>query len=254
MVKIWAYQRYSTSAKALARRLGYLRIVSTNYKQQRRDFLINWGKSDFTPRDAARVLNHPDAVRMAADKVLAFQALQRAHVRTPTFTLYAEEAQAWLRAGFKVVARTLTRSHSGKGAIVVSPGETLPHAPLYTEYVRRDAEYRVHVFNGEVLDAVKKKRRQGYEADPRHNEHIRTHANGWVFCRDGVEVPTVVTQECIKAVAALGLDFGAVDVLYRMEGSKATVLEVNTAPGLVGTTLEKYAYAMRAYVLSKRLR
>ncbi|MNY63636.1 hypothetical protein D3C86_2006230 [compost metagenome] len=47
------------------------------------------------------------------------------------------------------------------------------------------------------------------------------------------------------AVNAIGLTFGAVDVIWNEYRHQAYVLEVNTAPGLTGTTLEKYAEAFR---------
>ena len=45
----------------------------------------------------------------------------------------------------------------------------------------------------------------------------------------------------VNAVKALGLDFGAVDIIYNEKENQYYVLEVNTAPGLEGTTLIKYA-------------
>jgi D-alanine-D-alanine ligase-like ATP-grasp enzyme len=57
-----------------------------------------------------------------------------------------------------------------------------------------------------------------------------------------------VTQElkdiAIGSVNILGLNFGAVDVIYNEKENKYYVLEVNTAPGLSGTTLEKYVDAI----------
>ena len=47
-------------------------------------------------------------------------------------------------------------------------------------------------------------------------------------------------QEATAAVEALCLDFGAVDVVWNATKNKAFVLEVNTAPGVEGTTLEEY--------------
>ena len=61
----------------------------------------------------------------------------------------------------------------------------------------------------------------------------------------GVYASDHVRAQSVAAVRSLGLDFGAVDVVERQ--NKAYVLEVNTAPGLVGTTLEKYVDAIREY-------
>lgn len=69
---------------------------------------------------------------------------------------------------------------------------------------------------------------------------IRNHANGFVFCRDNIIEPSDLRDVAIQAVTALGLDFGAVDVIWNEHYNKCYALEVNTAPGLEGTTLERY--------------
>jgi len=73
---------------------------------------------------------------------------------------------------------------------------------------------------------------------------VRNHANGWVYCRDNINPDSSVISNSLDAVAALGLDFGAVDVIWNEHHQKAWVLEVNTAPGLEGTTLTKYVSAI----------
>jgi glutathione synthase/RimK-type ligase-like ATP-grasp enzyme len=113
----------------------------------------------------------------------------------------------------------------------------VPDAPLYTKYEKRKREYRVHVWGNEVLDVTEKRKRRGVDADSR----IRSWDNGWVFCREDVNYPPHVASVAVDAVHALGLDFGAVDVGYNVLKERAFVFEVNTAPGLEGTTLEKFA-------------
>jgi D-alanine-D-alanine ligase-like ATP-grasp enzyme len=53
-------------------------------------------------------------------------------------------------------------------------------------------------------------------------------------------------QLSVEAVAALGLDFGAVDIIEDKEGN-FYVLEINTAPGLEGHTVTSYAKAFHGY-------
>jgi glutathione synthase/RimK-type ligase-like ATP-grasp enzyme len=48
----------------------------------------------------------------------------------------------------------------------------------------------------------------------------------------------------------MGLDFGAVDIGHRLIDNQFFVFEVNTAPGLEGTTLDKYAKAIYNYYRS----
>jgi D-alanine-D-alanine ligase-like ATP-grasp enzyme len=55
-----------------------------------------------------------------------------------------------------------------------------------------------------------------------------------------------MTEHSISAVNTLGLDFGAVDLIVAKDG-RVYVLEVNTAPGIEGITLEKYVKAFQNY-------
>jgi glutathione synthase/RimK-type ligase-like ATP-grasp enzyme len=256
MLKVLPYKRGSRSAKALAQAVGALRIVSTNYRQKYRDTILNWGASNPTQRlipEYNRVLNRPVAVSLAANKLGAFRQMERRGVKIPEYTTQQEIAQGWANDGETVFARTVLNGHSGQGIVVTEGGETVPYAPLYTKYVKKDAEFRVHVFKGNVIDYARKKRRNGFEEATTHNERIRNHANGWVFAREGVIVPEVVKAQALKAVEALGLDFGAVDIAWRDGGSsrpeQTWVYEVNTAPGLEGTTLQRYAQAVREYAI-----
>lgn len=87
------------------------------------------------------------------------------------------------------------------------------------------------------------KRRQNGTDDP---GVVRTEENGWVFCRQNVVLPEKAAAECLKAAVALGLDFGGVDVLWNKPSGKATVLEINTAPGIFGSGVKKVGDAFIA--------
>jgi glutathione synthase/RimK-type ligase-like ATP-grasp enzyme len=132
---------------------------------------------------------------------------------------------------------------------VVTPGTDagVPAAPLYTQYFKGRDEFRVHVVRGEVIDVQQKKARhtdEGVEV----NQTVRNLANGWVFCREGVVAPDIVVDAAKGAVRTLGLDFGAVDIKCNRQGTRCAVLEVNTAPGLEGTSLDLYKNAIRRMV------
>jgi glutathione synthase/RimK-type ligase-like ATP-grasp enzyme len=171
--------------------------------------------------------------------------MEKAGVSIPAFTADPNEAQTWVDKGGVVVVRQLLCASEGKGISVIEKGGQVPrHAPLYTRYIPKFDEYRVHVWDGQVIDIQQKKLRRGddeREADTR----IRNAKFGWVFCREAVECPEVVTQEAIKAAKALGLDFGAIDIGHTRNRNRATVYEANTAPGLEGTTLERYSARIR---------
>jgi glutathione synthase/RimK-type ligase-like ATP-grasp enzyme len=116
-------------------------------------------------------------------------------------------------------------------------------APLYTKYIKKISEYRVHVVGNAVIDVQKKMRRTDIP-DEQVNWQVRSHSNGFIFGREGVVLPDAVTADCVRCVNELGLDFGAVDVIFNAHQETYYVLEVNTAPGLTGTTLVNYANAL----------
>jgi D-alanine-D-alanine ligase-like ATP-grasp enzyme len=75
---------------------------------------------------------------------------------------------------------------------------------------------------------------------------VRNLANGFVFQRNGIEVPEVVRQVARDTLLAVeGLTFGAVDVIFNERANRAYALEINTAPGLEGTTVDDYVTFFR---------
>ena len=141
-------------------------------------------------------------------------------------------------------ARTLVNSTGGRGIVEFEQRSIqYPHAPLYTEYIPKKAEYRVHVFNGGVIDIQQKKKRREFNREER-DTRVRNLANGYVYTRDGVVPPTGISDLAIRAVAAVGYSYGAVDIIYNEKRDQCFVLEVNSRPGLMGTTLDKYVNAL----------
>jgi glutathione synthase/RimK-type ligase-like ATP-grasp enzyme len=136
--------------------------------------------------------------------------------------------------------------HSGSGIVIARDPLEIVDAPLYTKAAKHKDEYRVHVFKGEVIDVQKKKRKLNWEGPT--DSGIRNLANGWVYARSDVSVPTKVIDAAVDAVNTLGLDFGAVDIGYNQHLDKAILFEINTAPGLFGTTLEKYKEVFTKYM------
>jgi len=106
----------------------------------------------------------------------------------------------------------------------------------YTQKLPFVRECRIHVFRGKSIHAGMKVPRDG-SAHP----WIRSSASGW---KPDYGQASRIKQDrrdlAKKAVAALGLDFGAVDIGILKDG-RAAVIEVNTAPGLDGSTVEAYA-------------
>lgn len=251
-VRIIPYRANSASARALSRATGVLRVPMSRQTRfigrDLNDVLVNWGYGYSIPRenqwDRVTWVNGFWAVNRARNKIYSFRAFNEAGVTTLDWTTGIDGAYGWHKDGHTVVCRGTITGQGGSGIVVVDQSQqasAIPRVPLYTRYEKRKHEYRVHVWCGEVLDVQQKRKRRGVEVDP----HVRSYANGWVFCREDVNCPAPVASVAVAAVRALGLDFGAVDVGWNALKERAFVFEVNTAPGLEGATLEKYATKIR---------
>lgn len=249
---VFPYKMGSDSGKRLAQKLGSLRVYAEgNYRPKNEDVIINWGNSNPPPwhtKDVP-VLNKYADVKLATNKRTCFGLLELSNVPIPQWTEDFERAKDWLADGCKVVCRTVLNGHGGAGIVLAETPDELVHAPLYTVYVPKKHEYRIHVFAGKVIDIAEKRMRNKADRPENFNQYIRNHDNGWVFCRNDVEPPMSVLDCAVEATKALNLDFGAVDVIYRQSVDQAYVLEVNTAPGMDEHTSEAYASAIQQHAM-----
>lgn len=260
---IYPYKMGSVSAKRLAEkittvikhRVRRIREVG-KYHPKARSIVLNWGMSKSgqwhhtaTPYT---MLNNSASVSRASNKLVAFGDFARATLPTPEWTADATVAQTWLNEGSIVLSRKLLTSHSGRGIIINNPEESnnLVRAPLYVKYKKKRKEFRVHVFNGQVIDLAEKRKFRVDRRPASFVSLVRNHDNGWAFCRDGITEPTGLRELAVQSVAALGLNFGACDIIWNEKENKCYTLEVNTAPGLEGTTLERYSQAIANYLTS----
>lgn len=259
---LYPYKAGSESAKNLAEGLGIKRIALENskFKGSPDKTVINWGASSVSEEVAkCRVINKPENVAIASDKLMFFKTVQDYNrtrsrgvdkVNTPSWTDNIERAKEWHEDGHIIVARTVLNGHSGRGIVVLEKGSEFVEAPLYTLYVPKKQEYRVHVAGGRAVDIQRKARREDVP-DDQINWRIRNHDNGFIFARNeglGNVTPHVI-QNSVNAIKSVGLDFGAVDVIFNEKSGMSYVLEVNTAPGLSGETLENYVKNMSELVL-----
>ena len=230
------YKTGSKSAKDLAIALGLKRLKTEGSKAKPK-VVLNWGNAKDHPAfKTAKVINKPEAVAVASNKTLTFKALEKAGVSHVPFTTSKETAQKWLQEGAVVFART-NSGHSGSGIEIVEPGQTLPNKPLYTKYIKKKKEFRVHVFKDKIVDVQEKRRKSDTQID---EPRIRSNHNGYVFCHENIVEPKGLRELAVSAVSACGLDFGAVDIIWNEKSNKSYVLEINTAPGLAPSTVEKY--------------
>ena len=239
--------RYSKSAKLVARLLGIrrIRVRNSRYRARVGDKIINWGSNALrSGMERARVFNRPPL--HGINKLTCFNILARNNVSIPEYTV---DQRAVDRSSVWLARHTVTGS-GGRGITIVNPGDTVPSAPLYVKYIPKKYEVRIHVANGEVFDVQQKMFRRGTGGDVNHK--IRSHDNGFIFVRHGLSIPTAALHKCkseaVKAVVALGMDFGAVDVIFNERQDKAFVLEVNSSPGVENSTANNYRDMLRSMV------
>lgn len=137
-----------------------------------------------------------------------------------------------------LIARKVKHS-KGKDILVCRTAKQVYNAlnkdrEYFTKLVASDTEYRVWVYRKRVLTVYEKRL-----TEPKKNTGFgRNRRHGWTFHRlPSEQIPEAIRRVSIAAVAALGLDFGAVDVLGKWidrdhTNVTPTVLEVNTAPGV----------------------
>lgn len=254
---IYPWHEQSVSAKGLADGLGIRRIKHHNSKfvgrPNRR--VINYGATDLPENVAVcDVINPATNVLKASNKLVFFQSMTVAGgPRLPPWTDDPSEAIQWFNAGHEVVGRKLLNSSGGKGIVFFSDTPTIEDyldLPLYTQYKKKKEEFRVHFFREKLLD-IQKKLLRTHDDDGRPidrekiDTRVRNLANGYVFGRNDITVPEDVIHQAKLAFTLSKLDFGAVDVIWNEHEQKAYVLEINTAPGLTGTTLKNYVTAFK---------
>lgn len=256
----------SNSANALkealdCRRLYADRRLARQLPVDARSLVVNFGSSQGPTGwtiGGARILNPFLAVRRAVSKIETARRLRAAGVPCIALSTDFQDAQRWHDEGKTVLCRQDRRS-GGEGIAIWDRGRAHPpegNHHFFSLYFPKTAELRFHVFGGQVIDVVQKKRRTAAavrEERTPMQRMIRSHANDWIFAHDALgftpdQLTAIGANVAIPAVRALGLDFGAVDVLVNVgRGGRreATVCEVNTAPGLENTqTIQAYTQAI----------
>lgn len=244
-----SYQASSRSATLLKQELRDLitteRIEATH--------VLNWGKGNtFLVPYGSIIINDPYIVKTVVDKVQFFRCVENlpdtfTQIGFPKAFYSKESVVEWMRAnpGKDVVCRTLTQSRDGNGIVITSNPDEVPDCKLYTVYIKKLREYRAHVFMDSVIRVQQKKRSSNAESS---NPQIRNTANGWIFATEGVDIPGPIKEACVEFVRLTGLQFGALDLIHNAYYNKWYILECNSAPGIMGTTVQAYGNAIRNFL------
>lgn len=187
--------------------------------------LIRWGNRAAPSVDIpARVLNSAAAIEKASQKLLSLELLKEAGVPVPDFDTDPEALVE--RAGYPILGRRLQHARA-TDVVLCLQRRDFRRRPrdYYVAYIPTNREYRLHVAGGEVI------RVQGKYLDvPRDYEPwVRNFGTGHRFRAPRRRLHNARLNSAVAAVQALGLDFGAVDLIVADSGAHY-VLEVNTSP------------------------
>lgn len=244
---LYPYNPNSESSKALAKALGIKRIKHEGSKfQPKGQTILNWGSTSIPAAYQIKCNIINKDVSLAVNKLKFFQAVQGEEWCIP-FTTDKKTAEEWVATGVSVVCRTKLTGHSGEGIVIADRNSPVVDAPLYTVYIKKEHEYRIHIHAGQIFFEQRKARNKDIP-DEQVNWAVRNHANGFIYANQDLDIPECVREAAKACMKVVGMDFGAVDVLYNAKKNKAYVLEINSSPGLSGTTLEKYTEQFRKYL------
>jgi len=258
------------------------------------DILIGWGtktKQDFN-LPLGKILNHPNAIRKNRNKFSALEVM-KAHrdlAGNIAICCKADQVKRKMQDGAMALPMVGRKNYHQGGAgwwtcicdshidLAIAEG-----VQYFQKFLDIKTEYRIHVFDGKIIYAVKKvenateagwiaQRREKildyaqkndihvdratmdyvlgklYKEQQLPDRIVRSNHRGWKFSSVALNLlPAALKNTAIKSVEALGLDFGAVDCCVDMN-SHPWILEINSGPGLHGTTLEKYTAAFKAKI------
>jgi len=237
-------------------------------------------------------LNHPDKIRLNRNKFETLKRLKNHKVNVADFV----DAGSVLKAlkdkkspvSLPLVGRR--KFHQGGKGFWMCITETqiktaIEHGAQYFQnYMDIIDEYRLHIFDGKLINAQKKVERKNM-ADAYKEQHttriqniankndvkldkntmdyvlgnlgkreehpdliIRSNSRGYKFSQLDIgklaKSNEPLVDIAIKAVEAIGLNFGAVDCCTLADGGVA-IIEVNTGPGLQGTPFKAYVQSFK---------
>jgi hypothetical protein len=236
--------KQSDGARALVEALGAKRLRrfdgrdfwqgKERLKIKEGDSLICWGSS-FPEIDGVKVLNSAPSL----DPYTEINHLIESGIRTVEVVKHkshiafssSHNEQDWLRR--------LSKRSSGSDLLNPPPEDVTDYWVKREQIVK---EYRIHVFLSRTIKSGVKAKRSA-DAHP----WIRTFDAGWYVNYDNFQSTSALKSLARKAVAALNLDFGAVDIGETANGN-LVVFGVNRSPAMGENTLAKYTEKIKGWM------
>lgn len=212
-------------------------------------------------------VNTPDAVKVSANKLLMKQAFTEAGVITADWWVIngntlssmklAENSVSFDKAPYPIVAKHIFGSRGTGNKLIKSQEELKAFINgkdlskyIFEKYYQYNREYRLHVTEDGCFCAFRKMLKTGAA-----ERWFRNDSNSvWIMEENPMfDKPSnwnAIVEDCVKALKAVGLDFGAIDLRVQssktkegkaIDNPKWIVIETNSAPGLAEIGLKKYA-------------
>lgn len=202
------------------------------------DLFIRWGNTEeFTNTRCVKQLNTLEAVKRTVNKLDMLNALKSSGVPTPDFNTDISLIDSFKDETGNVYIRS-------KDGVVRYATDYCPvRDSYYTKPIPlKRREYRVHVFNGKVIGI--------YEKVPLTSDRpalFKSDTCKFVRCDPNISRVDQNAQEiCIQALNSLGLLCGGVD-LIRDKNKNFFVCEVNSAPGLNSSNIQRWVDEIKNY-------
>jgi hypothetical protein len=299
------YIYYSAATDITGKKLqAALGIQGGNKKPEGKKLVIGWGAKtkDVTkfPK-SVKVINHPNAIMTNRDKFEAMGVMATAlnvegSTHIPKYVTTDKVKQEIFDGNISLPLIGRKKFHQGGKGFWSCPtmaqleDAITAGAHHFIHMLPIKEEYRLHVFDGVVIHAVKKVKRSDKEFEKafiddelarqkilveKNNDQfdeatamlmlnrqaknategganmlLRSNRLGWKFAIVKKH-PKGLADVAIKAVKALGLDFGAVDCCLD-NINVPYIFEVNSGPGLEATSFDKYVEAFKLAIDNKK--
>lgn len=188
------------------------------------DLLIRWGHTGRFPlKRGAIEINTPQSINRGSDKGGAREILQDAGVSVPRSFFTRDAALA--ANTYPLIGRPSYHTQ-GRDVEFIKTRDDLSRSSssYWSEFIKKDREFRVYVFGGRVLGVVEK--------TPENKDDIAWNSHRGAVFTDLTEgqYPSSLLSVALDAARAVGQFFSGVDIMTR--GADAYVLELNSSLAL----------------------
>lgn len=284
---MWYSGATDVTGKALVEALG-IEGGTTKPTKAGIQLVIGWGTKikDDTNLAGKDVFNHPNNIKTNRNKFRAMELMAAGGCNISSFATANQIAAKLADKSMTYPLVGRTNYHQGGKGFWLCLNKTQLDAALqegaqyFQSYINIVDEYRVHVFDGEVIYGARKTKRDNMKtafveqfgakaanaADkankpldkdtvdyvlgnlagrvmPNPDMVIRSNLRGWKFSKVELKnISKALKEQTVAALKSLNMMFGAVDCCVD-ENGKVWIIEVNSGPGLEGSTLTAYVEA-----------